>query len=50
MYIFVGKLIQSLNTYSAIDNTVQVFNRVFKNELEEDFRFIHEGKEHSCYI
>ena len=36
-----GSLIKSLDTHAASDNTVQVFHKIFRNELEEDFRFIH---------
>ena len=36
-----GSLIKSMDTHSTTDNTVQVFRKIFRNELEEDFRFIH---------
>ena len=36
-----GSLLKSLDTHGASDNTVQVFHKIFRNELEEDFRFIH---------
>lgn len=36
-----GSLIKSLDSHGASDNTVQVFHKIFRNELEEDFRFIH---------
>lgn len=35
-----GALVRSLLAHSAADNEVMVFLKIFRNELEEDFRFI----------
>lgn len=35
-----GALLRSLLLHSAADNEVQVFLKIFRNELEEEFRFI----------
>ena len=35
-----GMLLRALDTYAHTDNDVMVFQKIFRNELEEDFRMI----------
>jgi hypothetical protein len=36
----VGMLLQAVENYYSMDNDVAVFQRIFRNEVEEDFRLI----------
>lgn len=35
-----GMLLKALETYALEDNEVSVFQKIFRNEIEEDFRFV----------
>jgi hypothetical protein len=36
----VGMLLQAVESYAPVDTDVKVFQKIFRNEIEEDFRLI----------
>lgn len=35
-----GMLLQAVDSYCRLDNEVEVFQKIFRNEIEEDFRLV----------